>query len=136
MQLGEKIGWTGLDDHDQLDRSRLQFYDVTSQDAALFEAEIWAQLDKREPSMFRNVLLPLLAVDADTPAAVLVRIARDLYDSSSSHIAWNLLENPAIADHPDVLLLLACLPVFPGDDYKLPRNRARELLGAAFPGCP
>jgi hypothetical protein len=106
-------------------------FDLRADDSALFEAAVWSRVEADQSWQFRNVLLPYLARDADTPGEALLRIAQRLESYITPYLATQLLSNPSIATHREVLLVLACLP----ESYAVQRQAARDLLGPQFPGC-
>jgi len=135
VQLGDKLGWITVNDLERLPVEQLAFYNLESNDAPLFEETTWVQLETSAGWILWSAFFPYLAVDEDSPHEALLRIAQRLDEYISPHIASKLLANPRIQLYPDVLQLVACLPVFSGDAYEWVRMTAREMLGASFPGC-
>jgi len=135
LQLGEKIGWLTVSAPWGAGPDADSYFDVEVSDTTLFQPPLWDELEARVSWIFWSALLPVLAVDADSPEPVLIRIAAGLYGYISPHVAWMLLNNPEIQSHPAVLELLACLPMFQGDAYGPSREAARSLPGEDFLVC-
>lgn len=130
VAYGSAIGWMGFAQSRGLPATPTM-YDVRADDAALFDAGVWSRIETQQAWQFWNIFLPLLARDSDTSEDVLLRIAARLQSTAETNLATQLLANPGITSHPNVLQILACLP----DAYDTQRQQARDLLGPAFPGC-
>jgi len=132
IRNGRKIAWVRLSDQDGRN-PQWPLYDIERSDEALFDSGLWTEMAGEW--MLWGWLIPAIAIDDDTPRDVLLRITDRLQTYISAYTAWQLLRNRRIMDEEEVLAVLACLPVFRGDAYELPRARARELLGRTFSGC-
>ena len=130
VAYGEAIGWMGFSASRGVPATPTM-YDVRAEDIALFDAGVWTRIEAEHSWQFWYVFLPLLARDADASEDALLRIAARLQTRIETSLAGQLLANPSITTHPDVLQILACLP----DPYTTQRQQARDLLGPAFPGC-
>ena len=127
---GATIGWMGFAYARGIPATPT-LYDVQVDDAALFDAAVWNRIEIEQTWQFWNIFLPFLAREPDTSDDALQRIATRLQTVTDTKLANQLLANPQIAAHPDVLQILACLP----DAYTAQRQQARDLLGSAFTGC-
>jgi hypothetical protein len=130
LQSGEKIGWMETSNISRGDPHGYQFYEWSATDTALFNEVVWSRLEKADRWIHWSAFLPELAADPDIPPATLQTIAERLRTYISPHIAWNLLDNPTVRQNHDILSVLAGLPEYQGDPYRLVRERAQELLDA------
>tara|TARA_R110002124_G_scaffold287346_1_gene473465 strand:- start:8729 stop:9367 length:639 start_codon:yes stop_codon:yes gene_type:complete len=128
FKLGNKIGWIDIQDYDENDISGLTNFEIEKSDSLLFTEEFGKQLEKSNPWIYRNVLLPKIASGSKTPQEVLIRIANGLYTYINPHLAGILLENTSVIENKEILEILSNLPVFQGDAYEQARERAKELL--------
>ena len=130
VAYGAAIGWMGFSASNDVPATPTM-YDVQADDVALFDAGVWSRIETQQSWQFWYIFLPHLARDPDTSDDALLRIAARLQTRIETGLAAQLLANPSIATHPDVLQILACLP----DAYEVQRQQALDLLGPTFPGC-
>ena len=120
------IVW-GLKNEEKI--SIFENYDIEPKDTYLFSQEFLDLVKEQEKTgIYYSKLLPLLAKDEDTPRTVLLSITQKLYEYISTHIAYNLVDNPVVQTDTEILTLLSELPVFQGDAYENIRNIALDLL--------
>ena len=128
-----KIGWTSVEDYDNIDLTALKYYNIDSTDIFLFSEDFFNNLEMSAPWVYHYSFLIMLARDIDTPHSVLLRIAQGLYSYIHPYLALNLLNNLNVQTNKEILTILANLPVFQGDAYSDARERARQLLNNLKP---
>lgn len=84
--------------------SIFEHYDIESNDTYLFSQDFFDLVEEKEQHIYYNMLLPLLAKDEDTPRTVLLFIVENYI---SSHIAYNLLDNPVVQLDIEILTILS-----------------------------
>jgi len=130
LRLGTKIGWLAHTIPSGTEVDSLTHFDVEATDTVLFDEALWSRMEENDATShyLHTALLPVVALDEDSPLSVLRRQAEGLASYIHPHIAWNLLRNPAVQANREILTILSELPVYRGDPYDTARERALELL--------
>ncbi len=124
----DRLGWLSVKDFDEVDLTRLRFYNPDSTDLDLMNATFWEALNEADSWAYRYALLPMLARDTDTPDEVLGNIARGLYIYIQPSLGLQMLDNSRVKSNSTILVLLANLPIFQGDPYQEVRDKATLFL--------
>lgn len=74
IKYGDKIGWFSINDHDNINVSKLIMYDFNASDEYLFTDDFLLALKTKDDWNYQNAFLPKLAEDKDVPAQVKEKI--------------------------------------------------------------
>lgn len=122
-----QIGWIGV----ASPTGTASLYDVKPQDSELFEDRLW---DALKSNYIFGAFRMMLACDADTPAATLVRLAERLPQDGWPFFASLLLNEAQRRDVRPVAEVIARISSSEWD-FTAPRERAAIVL-TDWPGVP
>ena len=130
VRVGEKVGWLAVARQDVFKPDSTTFFDVSPADSVMFEESLWTDLegDLENRSYLWSDMLPAIAIASDVPSSVLMRLAERLYDKVLVRVANSLIDNPAVRNDRDILMVLAELPDLGNGAYTRVRTIARRLL--------
>ena len=100
-------------------------YNIDNRDSLLFTETFLQKVKNYDEFLYYCQFLPLLARDEDTPISTLTIIANNLYTYISPHIGELLINNMAVQNNENILILLANLPI---GSYKEIIEHANSLI--------
>ena len=86
-------------------------YNIDNRDSLLFTEKFFQKVKNYDEDLYYNQFLPLLVRDDDTPILTLTIITTYLYTYISTHIGNLLINNSAVQNNKNILMLLANLPI-------------------------
>jgi hypothetical protein len=128
LRLGDRIGWLQLQNEGIVLAEDSNHFDVVGPEDAILNAQLWDDLEGRDPDFYHYHFKGRIVRDFDTHLPVLHRMADELLDWMWPPGGHLLLDNPVAVGDRSLVEKLAALPVFQGDPYAEVRARAELLL--------